>query len=133
MSALSPAAFISLKSHRVSAQSPALAQALITELNLAFRWQRGCWCGDRGHLRTKRKVKKQVCRETHTHRELKGQTAEPTKPVRSTGRISCAEYRLGCIFRRALVELCENGKPDSNAYRSAGITQTKLLLHLGRS
>lgn len=34
MSALSPAALISLKSHRVRAQSPALAQALMTELYL---------------------------------------------------------------------------------------------------
>ena len=34
MSALRPADLISLKSHRVSAQSPAFAQALMTELYL---------------------------------------------------------------------------------------------------
>lgn len=36
MSAVSPAALISPKSHRVRAQSPAFAQALMTELNLVL-------------------------------------------------------------------------------------------------
>lgn len=69
--------------------------------------------------------------ERRTHIEsLKDKRQNQQSPFGGRGGPRAVRIGLDVFVRRAL--LCENGKPDSNAYRSAGITQTKLLLNVER-